>query len=433
MLWDKERETLPRKELENLQVELLRENIDYAYRNVPYYKKVFDENGITPAAIKSIEDIRKLPFMTKDDFRDNYPFGLFAKPLKEIARIHSSSGTTGKPTVVGYTKRDLDTWSDLVARIAAACGVTDDDIVHIAFGYGLFTGGFGLHYGLEKLGATIVPASSGNTKRQIMLIKDYGATVLVCTPSYALHIAEVARENGVDPKKEFRLRIGMFGAEPWSEQMRKRIEDELNIKAYDNYGLSEVMGPGVSGECEYQCGMHISEDHFIAEIIDPATGEPLKEGEYGELVITTLTKEALPVFRYRTRDITKLTKETCKCGRTTARMDKPIGRTDDMLIIRGVNVFPSQIEEVLFNIEGVSPHYQIIVDRKGALDTATVMVEANANLFFDEMKKQKQLLDRINYELKTTLGIDVDVKLVEPHSIERSMGKAKRVIDKRKL
>ena len=353
--------------------------------------------------------------------------------MKEIVRIHSSSGTTGKPTVVAYTKKDLKTWADLVARIAKAAGVTDEDVVQIAFGYGLFTGGFGLHYGLENIGAAIIPASSGNTKRQIMLMEDYGATVLVCTPSYALYIAEVAEKLGKDPKKDLKLRIGMFGAEPWSEQMRKKIEDSLDIKAYDNYGLSEIIGPGVAGECEVQNGMHISEDHFIAEVINPETEEPVKPGEYGELVITTLTKEALPVFRYRTRDITKLDYTPCSCGRTSVRMSKPIGRTDDMLIIRGVNVFPSQIEEVLFNIEGVSPHYQIVVDRKGALDTVTVLVEANANLFFDEMKKQKQLLDKINDELKTTLGIDVDVKLVEPNSIERSEGKAKRIIDKRKF
>ncbi len=433
MFWEKDRETMDRKSLENLQVELLRENIEYAYKNVPFYKKKFDEYGITKESIKTIEDIRKLPFTTKIDFRDNYPFGLLARPMKEIVRIHSSSGTTGKPTVVAYTKKDLKTWADLVARIAKAAGVTDEDIVQIAFGYGLFTGGFGLHYGLENIGAAIIPASSGNTKRQVMLMQDYGATVLVCTPSYALYIAEVAQNMGIDPKKDLKLRIGMFGAEPWSEQMRKKIEESLNIKAYDNYGLSEIIGPGVAGECEEQNGMHIAEDHFIAEVIDPETEEPVKPGEYGELVITTLTKEALPVFRYRTRDITKLDYSTCKCGRTSVRMSKPIGRTDDMLIIRGVNVFPSQIEEVLFNIEGVSPHYQIIVDRKGALDTVTILVEANANLFFDEMKKQKQLLDRINDELKTTLGIDVDVKLVEPNSIERSEGKAKRIIDKRKF
>ncbi len=433
MFWNKDRETMPRKDIENLQVELLRENIEYAYKNVPLYKKKFDEYGIDKNSIKTIEDIQKLPFTTKDDFRDNYPFGLFATDIKNIVRIHSSSGTTGKPTVVGYTSKDLDTWSSLIARIAAAAGVTDEDIVHIAFGYGLFTGGFGLHYGLERIGAAIVPASSGNTKRQIMLIKDYGATVLVCTPSYALHIAEVAREGGIDIKSDLKLRIGMFGAEPWSNQMRKKIEEELNIKAYDNYGLSEIMGPGFSGECEQQDGMHIAEDNFIAEIINPETGKTAKKDEYGELVITTLTKEALPVFRYRTRDITRIIKEKCACGRTFARMEKPIGRTDDMLIIRGVNVFPSQIEEVLFSMDGVSPHYQIIIDRAGALDIATVKVEANANLFFDEMKKQKEFLDKINNELKSSLGIDVSVKLVEPHSIERSEGKAKRIIDKRKF
>ncbi len=433
MFWEKDRETMDRKELENLQVELLREKIEYTYNNVPFYKRKFDEYGITKESIKTIEDLRKLPFTTKNDFRDNYPFGLLARPMKEIVRIHSSSGTTGKPTVVAYTKKDLKTWADLVARIAKAAGVTDEDIVQIAFGYGLFTGGFGLHYGLENIGAAIIPASSGNTKRQIMLMQDYGATVLVCTPSYALYIAEVAEKMGLNPKEDLKLRVGMFGAEPWSEQMRKKIEESLNIKAYDNYGLSEIIGPGVAGECEYQDGMHIFEDHFIPEVIDPETEEPVKPGEYGELVITTLTKEALPVFRYRTRDITKLDYNPCRCGRTSVRMSKPIGRTDDMLIIRGVNVFPSQIEEVLFNIEGVSPHYQIIVDRKGALDTVTVLVEANANLFFDEMKKQKQLLDKINDELKTTLGIDVDVKLVEPNSIERSEGKAKRIIDKRKF
>ncbi len=433
MFWSKDRETMPRKDIENLQVELLRENIEYAYKNVPLYKKKFDEYGIDKNSIKTIEDIQKLPFTTKDDFRDNYPFGLFATDMKKIVRIHSSSGTTGKPTVVGYTSKDLDTWSNLIARIAAAAGVTDEDIVHIAFGYGLFTGGFGLHYGLERIGAAIVPASSGNTKRQIMLIKDYGATVLVCTPSYALHIAEVARESGIDIKNDLKLRIGMFGAEPWSNQMRKKIEEELNIKAYDNYGLSEIMGPGFSGECKQQDGMHIAEDNFIAEIINPETGKTAKKDEYGELVITTLTKEALPVFRYRTRDITRIIKEKCACGRTFARMEKPIGRTDDMLIIRGVNVFPSQIEEVLFSMDGVSPHYQIIIDKAGALDIATVKVEANANLFFDEMKKQKEFLDKINNELKSSLGIDVSVKLVEPHSIERSEGKAKRIIDKRKF
>ncbi len=433
MFFEKELETMDRKSLENLQVERLKEKIEYAYNNVEFYRKKFQESGITKESINSIEDIRKLPFTTKNDFRDNYPFGLLARPMKEIIRIHSSSGTTGKPTVVAYTKNDIETWSRLVARIAKAAGVTDEDIVQIAFGYGLFTGGFGLHYGLEKIGAAIIPASSGNTKRQVMIMKDYGATVLVCTPSYALYIGEVASQMGLNPQEDLKLRIGMFGAEPWSEQMRKKIEEGLAIKAYDNYGLSEIIGPGVAGECINQNGMHIAEDHFIVEIINPDTLEPAKEGEYGELVVTTLTKEALPVFRYRTRDITRLIKTPCSCGRTSYRMEKPIGRTDDMLIIRGVNVFPSQIEEVLFNIEGISPHYQIIVDRVGALDTMTIMVEANANLFFDEMKKQKQLLDKINAELKTTLGIDVEVKLVEPNSIQRSEGKAKRIIDKRKF
>ena len=429
---DNSKRLLLREDIENMQTELLREKIDYAINNVKFYKKRFNDLGITKSSINSIEDIRKLPFTTKDDFRDNYPFGLFAVPMKNIVRIHASSGTTGKPTVVGYTKQDIDTWSELVSRVARSASVTDDDIVHIAFGYGLFTGGFGLHYGLERLGAAIVPASSGNTKRQIMLIKDYGATVLVCTPSYAMYIAEVAKELGLDPKKDLKLRVGMFGAEPWSEGLRRKLEEALGIKAYDNYGLSEVMGPGVAGECEAQNGMHIYEDHFIAEIIDPETEEPVKDGEYGELVITTLTKEALPVFRYRTRDITKLNKKKCECGSIFERMDKPIGRTDDMLIIRGVNIFPSQIEEILFGIDGISPHYQIVINRVGALDDAVILVEANEHLFFDDMKRQRMLVDRINAELKSALGIEIKIKIVEPSSIERSMGKAKRVVDNRK-
>jgi len=432
-MWDNPKNLLSRQDIENLQTELLRENIDYAFSNVKFYKEKFSKIGINKSSINSIEDIQKLPFTTKEDFRDNYPFGLFAVPMKNIVRIHASSGTTGKPTVVGYTKKDIDTWSDLVARVARSASVTDEDIVHIAFGYGLFTGGFGLHYGLEKLGAAIVPASSGNTKRQIMLIKDYGATVLVCTPSYAMHIAEVAKELGINPKEDLCLRVGMFGAEPWSEGLRKKLEEALGIKAYDNYGLSEAMGPGVAGECETQNGMHIYEDNFIAEIIDPDTGRPVKDGEYGELVITTLTKEALPLFRYRTRDITRLNKEKCACGSIFARMDKPIGRTDDMMIIRGVNIFPSQIEEVLFGIDGISPHYQIVINRVGALDDAVILVEANEHLFFDDMKHQRMLVDKINAELKSALGIEIKVKIVEPSSIERSIGKAKRIIDNRKI
>ena len=432
-MWDNPKNLLSRQDIENLQTELLRENIDYAFSNVKFYKEKFSKIGINKSSINSIEDIQKLPFTTKEDFRDNYPFALFAVPMKNIVRIHASSGTTGKPTVVGYTKKDIDTWSDLVARVARSASVTDEDIVHIAFGYGLFTGGFGLHYGLEKLGAAIVPASSGNTKRQIMLIKDYGATVLVCTPSYAMHIAEVAKELGINPKEDLCLRVGMFGAEPWSEGLRKKLEEALGIKAYDNYGLSEAMGPGVAGECETQNGMHIYEDNFIAEIIDPDTGRPVKDGEYGELVITTLTKEALPLFRYRTRDITRLNKEKCACGSIFARMDKPIGRTDDMMIIRGVNIFPSQIEEVLFGIDGISPHYQIVINRVGALDDAVILVEANEHLFFDDMKHQRMLVDEINAELKSALGIEIKVKIVEPSSIERSIGKAKRIIDNRKI
>ncbi len=424
---------MTRDDIEKLQLELLVRNIDYAYENIPFYRDRFDEKGIKAKDIKSLKDLQNIPFTTKDDFRNNYPFGLFATDMKKIVRIHASSGTTGKPTVVGYTKKDLETWSNLVARIAVAAGVTDNDIVHIAFGYGLFTGGFGLHYGLEKVGASVVPASSGNTKRQIMLMQDYGATVLVCTPSYALHIGETAQKLGIDVHKDLKLKIGLLGAEPWSNQMRKKIEERLGLKAYDNYGLSEVMGPGVAGECEAQDGMHIAEDNFIVEIINPETGIPVEDGEYGELVVTPLTKEALPIFRYRTRDITRIKKDRCLCGRTFARMDKPIGRTDDMLIIRGVNVFPSQIEEVLFSIEGISPHYQIILERDGALDKATILVEANANLFFDEMKKQRQFMDRINAELKSALGIEITAKLVEPYSIERSEGKAKRIIDKRKF
>ncbi|SDC10505.1 phenylacetate-CoA ligase [Desulfurella multipotens] len=429
-MFEPEFELLNREQIEELQLERLKKTVHYAYNNVKAYKEKLDSIKIKPQDIKSLQDIIKLPFTTKEDFRQNYPYGMFAKDVKSLARIHASSGTTGKSTIVGYTKKDLDTWSNLVARLAACAGVGSDDIVHIAFGYGLFTGGFGLHYGLEKLGATVIPVSSGNTRRQIQLITDLKPTVLVCTPSYALHIAETLRKENIDPNS-ISLRIGLFGAEPWSEQMRKKLEEALPIKAYDNYGLSEVMGPGVSAECTYQNGMHIFEDHFLVEIIDPDTLDPVKEGEYGELVITTLTKEALPVIRYRTRDITKLDKSKCACGRYMARMSKPIGRSDDMMIIRGVNVFPTQIEEALFNIEGVMSAYQIVLEKEEALDKATLLVEVNENIFFDEMKQQRLMLEKIKYELKTILGIELDVKLVEPYSLERSEGKAKRIIDKR--
>ncbi|OSS42201.1 Phenylacetate-coenzyme A ligase [Desulfurella amilsii] len=431
-MFQPEFELLNRDQIEQLQLERLQKTIQYAYENVRAYKEKLNSVKIKPQDIKSLDDIVKLPFTTKEDFRQNYPYGMFALNVKSLARIHASSGTTGKSTIVGYTKKDLDTWSNLVARLAACAGVCSDDIVHIAFGYGLFTGGFGLHYGLEKLGATVIPVSSGNTKRQIQLIMDLKPTVLVSTPSYALHIAESLKKEGVR-QNDISLRIGLFGAEPWSDQMRKKLQQSLPIKAYDNYGLSEVMGPGVSAECIYQNGMHVFEDHFYAEIVDSKTLTPVKDGEYGELVITTLTKEALPVIRYRTKDITKLDKSKCACGRHMARISKPIGRSDDMIIIRGVNVFPTQIEEALFNIEGVMSAYQIVLEREKALDKATLLVEVNENIFFDEMKQQRLMLEKIKHELKTILGIELEVKLVEPYSLELSVGKAKRVIDKRNL
>lgn len=433
MIFEPEWECMPRDELKALQFFRLKKQIRRVYEYVEPYRKKMDEAGIKPEDIKSLEDVRYLPFTTKDDFRENYPYGLFAVPMEEIVRIHSSSGTTGKPTVVGYTKRDLDTWSSLTARVLAAGGVKAKDVVQIAFGYGLFTGGFGLHYGAEKIGASVIPVSSGQTKRQLMIMRDYGTTAIVCTPSYALHIAEVMEETGISPD-ELSLRVGLFGAEPWTESMRQEIEKRLGIDATDNYGLSEVMGPGVSGECiEAKSGLHVFEDHFLVEVINPETGEVLPEGEWGELVITTLTKEGLPLIRYRTRDITKLYYEECPCGRTFIKMTKPSGRTDDMIIVRGVNIFPSQVEEALLEIEGVAPHFQIVIDRKGYLDELEVWVEASEKLFFDSMRKQKELLDRITEHLSQALGVKVAVKLVEPKTLERTTGKAKRVIDKRDL
>ncbi len=433
MIWNDEFETLPREALEALQLKRLKAVVERVYATVPFYKRKFDEAGVKPDDIKSLEDLKRLPFTTKDDLRENYPFGMFAVPLKQVVRVHASSGTTGKPTVVGYTKRDIDTWSELMARSLSAAGVTKEDIIQNAYGYGLFTGGLGVHYGAERIGATVIPISGGNSKRQIMIMKDFGATALTCTPSYALHLAEVAQEMGVDPRST-NLKVGIFGAEPWTEEMRREIEETWNIKAIDIYGLSEIIGPGVSIECEEaQNGLHIFEDHFIAEIIDPETGENLPYGEYGELVITTLTKEAFPVIRYRTRDITRLIKEPCICGRTTVRMDRVRGRTDDMLIIRGVNVFPSQIEEVIMSTKGVLPHYMIIVDREGTLDTLEVQVEVDEKLFSDEVRKLQQVARRLEQNIKETLGISVKVKLVEPKTLQRFEGKAKRVIDKRKL
>lgn len=430
MIWDKQNECISRDNLRLLQLDRLQNILYRVYENVPFYRRLFDEHGVKPSDIKTLEDLRKLPFTTKDALRDNYPFGLFAAPMKEIVRVHASSGTTGKPIVVGYTKKDINTWSDLIARVATQAGVTDEDIAQISFGYGLFTGGFGLHYGLEKVGATIVPASVGNTQKQIMLMKDFGTTVLVSTPSYALYMAEAAKELGIEPTS-LNLKIGLFGAEPWTENMRLEIERVWGIKATDNYGLSEIMGPGVAGQCRCGTGLHISEDHFIPEIIDPKTGESLDYGQEGELVFTTITKEGFPVIRYRTKDISVLYPEPCDCGRTTVRMRKITGRTDDMLIIRGVNVFPSQVESVLMEIEGISPHYQIIVSKKGYLDEIEVQVELSEENFDGAYRNLEKTERKIKERLNSVLSISAKVKLVEPKSIARSEGKAKRVIDNR--
>jgi phenylacetate-CoA ligase len=432
MYWQPEQERMDRQELEQLQLERLESTLNRVYLNVPFYRRKFDEAGINPDDIRSIADLRRLPLTVKNDLRDNYPYGLFAVPLREVVRIHASSGTTGMSTVVGYTKNDIKTWSNLVGRILVAAGVTADDVVQISFNYGLFTGAFGLHYGAERIGASVIPMSSGNTKRQIKIMQDFKTTALISTPSYALLIADTLMEMGINPNS-LSLKWGLFGAEPWSEAMRKEIQDKLKIVATDNYGLSEIMGPGISGECQERNGLHIAEDHFLCEIVDPDTLEPVPDGEVGELIITTLTKEAFPMIRYRTRDLTRIIASPCPCGRTMRRMTRVMGRTDDMLIIRGVNVFPSQIETVLFDIEGTEPHYQIIIDRKGALDETTVLVEASEKIFFDEMKKQAALIDAIKKRLASELGISVDVKLVEKKSLERFEGKAKRVIDNRKL
>ena len=431
-MWEKEYESMDRSDLEQLQLERLQAILNRAYRSVRFYNRLFDDTGIVPEEIKTMEDMARIPFTRKSALRDNYPYGMFAVPLKEVVRIHSSSGTSGKPTVVGYTRNDLLQWSNMVARVLVSAGVTSDDVIQIAFGYGLFTGGFGLHYGAERLGASVIPVSSGNTEKQIMIMKDYKTTALVCTPSYALHIAEVMKDMNIHPN-ELSLKIGCFGAEVWSENLRKKIEENLYISATDNYGLSEIIGPGVAGECEYKCGLHIQEDHFIPEIINPDTGERLPMGAVGELVLTTLTKEALPMIRYRTGDITRLIETPCQCGRTLVRMERVTGRSDDMLIIRGVNVFPSQIEYVLLEEECAEPHYQLIVDREGALDTLEILVEVSGKIFYDEMKLQQEFVKRIHKKISSLLGLSVKITLVEPRSLERTAGKAKRVVDKRKL
>ncbi len=432
MYWEKEKECMDRKALEQLQLERLQVTLNRVGTCVPFYRSRFAEMKFDHERFNSLDDIRRLPFTTKQDLRDNYPYGLFAVPQRDIVRVHSSSGTTGLATVVGYSRNDLKNWSDLVARVLTGAGVTKDDVVQIAFGYGLFTGGFGLHYGAERLGASVIPISAGNTKRQIQIMQDFKTTALVCTPSYALIIADTMMEMGVNPNG-LSLRVGLFGAEPWSEAMRHEINEKLGIRATDNYGLSEVMGPGVAGECEECNGLHISEDHFLLEVLDPDTLEPVAPGEVGELVVTTLTKEAFPMIRYRTRDLTRLIPEPCPCGRTFTRMQRIIGRTDDMLIIKGVNVFPIQIEKVLFEIEGTEPHYQIVIERKNHNDMVTVLVEVNETIFFDQMKKQRKMVDHIKARLASELGIGVNVKLVEGKTLERSQGKSQRVIDKRKL
>ena len=431
MIWNEKYECMPRKDLNELQLSRLKAIVYKVYDRVPFYRESFDKAGFKPDDLKSLDDLRRIPFISKKDLRDNYPFKLFAEPMSNIVRIHSSSGTTGKPVVAGYTQNDINMWAELMARSLMCAGANSNDIIQNSYGYGLFTGGLGIHYGGERMGATVIPSSGGNTKRQVMMLQDFGTTVLTCTPSYALYIGEVAAEEmGIDIRT-LPLRIGVLGAEPWSDNMRKEIEIKLGIDAMDIYGLTEVLGPGVSMECEQKNGLHVFEDHFIAEIIDPDTCEPLPYGETGELVFTSLTKEAFPVIRFRTRDITSLNPEPCGCGRTVARMRRVSGRTDDMLIIRGVNVFPSQIESVLMEIEEVEPHYEIVVERKGSLDDLQLRVEVNERLFSDEIRKLEAVQKRIQNELESVLGISIKVTLVEPKTIERSEGKAKRVRDLR--
>lgn len=430
--WDQEQECMPRQQLNNLQLRRLRETVNRSYAFVPAYKEKMDAAGVKPDDINSLQDLRKLPFTTKQNLRDNYPFGLFALPMSEVVRIHSSSGTTGKPTVVGYSKKDVDTWAELMARALVSAGANRHSVIQNSYGYGLFTGGLGIHYGAEKIGASVIPASGGNTKRQVMLMQDFGSSVLTCTPSYALQMHEVMEELGIKAS-DLKLKSGVFGAEPWSENMRREIESKLEINAFDIYGLSEIIGPGVAIECSYRSGLHIAEDHFIAEIIDPITEEVLEDGQQGELVITSLTKEALPMIRYRTRDLTTLDREVCSCGRTHVRMRKVLGRSDDMVIIRGVNVFPSMVESVLLSIPNVEPHYMLVVDRKGNLDQLEVQVEISERIFSDEVKKLEEMGALITKELESALGIGVRVRLVEPKTIQRSEGKAQRVIDKRKI
>ena len=430
MFFQKEIETMSRPEIEALQLERLKRMVDYCYENIPFYHDRLEKAGVTGDKIKTLSDIQYIPFTTKDDIRDNYPFRMLAQPMKKIVRIHASSGTTGKPTVGAYTKQDLDNWSDQVARVAVAAGATEDDIFQISFGYGLFTGALGLHYGLEKIGATVIPASSGNTAKQLMMFRDFGVTGLVATPSYALYLSEMVRESGY-PREDYKLRLGLLGSEGCTEEMREQIEKNLGIFVTDNYGMTELTGPGVSGECEYRCGLHFAEDAFLPEIIDTATGERKAPGESGELVVTTLLREGMPVLRYRTKDITRLNYEPCRCGRTHVRMDKVTGRTDDMMIIKGVNVFPSQIESVLVSTKGIGPHYQLVVRRQNFMDNLEVKVELVSTELLESYGELKALQRGLHDRLKSVLGLEIKVTLVEPKSLERFQGKAKRILDLR--
>lgn len=432
MIWDREAECMPEKEREKLQLARLKATVKRTYEKVPYYKKLFTDSTVKPGDIRSLKDIRKLPFTTKADLREGYPFGMFAVPHKEIVEVHSSSGTTGKPVVTGYTRNDIDVWSEVMARALVMAGATKDDVIQNCYGYGLFTGGLGVHYGAHRIGATVVPISAGNTARQLEVMVDFGTTIITCTPSYSLYLAEVAAEKGI-AKKDIKLKAGVFGAEMWSERMRDEIERRLDLLALNIYGLTELIGPGVAQECPEKAGLHISEDHFYPEVISPETLEPLPDGERGELVLTSLTREGMPMIRFRTKDITSLTRGECKCGRTTVRMERITGRTDDMLKIRGVMVFPSKIEKALLEVKGVEPHYQIIVTRPQYLDELEVQVEVSKRFFSDEVKHLQDVKKRIGKSIESAIGIRVKVTLVEPKTLPRSEGKAKRVFDKREL
>lgn len=432
MIWNETMECMPLEELRKIQDLRLQNTVKRVYQNTPFYRNKMKEMGVEPGDIKTVSDIIKLPFTTKQDLRDNYPFDLFAIPMSDIVRLHASSGTTGRPTVVGYSQKDLNIWSEVVARCLTAYGGTQDDIFQVSYGYGLFTGGLGVHGGIERVGGTVIPMSSGNTNKQIMLMRDFGTTIVACTPSYALFLGEAIKDMGI-PREELKLRIGIFGAEPWTEGMRKQIEDLLGIKAYDIYGLSEIIGPGVSYECECQNGAHINEDHFYPEILDPQTLEPLPDGQIGELVFTTITKEGMPLLRYRTKDLCSLEREKCDCGRTFVRMTRIKGRSDDMLIIRGVNIFPSQVESVIMEMEEFEPQYLLIVNRVNNLDILEIQVETREEYFSDEINKMIALRNKLSNKLQSVLGIAANVKLREPRSLERSVGKAVRVIDNRKF